>query len=838
MFPWTGGGHRWIQAKITWLYWTFFLLSLLTLALIASAAVSIWKRPDEGFSWSPTHQVIELDPTGPGAKAGVQTGDVLVELDGVPITAASYLYADKKPGDQVTFSLRRQEQSYTVPVTLRTTPPALALRRLGSLTIALCLWLISILFVSLKPTARASQLFFLYIQVGAGTLAVGEFSAFNVAWAAGLLNVLLCLLFVLIFYLHIFFPLPKSIPRRKLLVGFSYGLSLILALSYVLLNPARFQTFSWYPIWHTSVRLALTLSILTSVSLIFYTCLTAPKFWIRRHVGLILLGTIWAAAPTVFLFLPHDVLTSPPFIALEIAFLSLPLIPLAYSTTSYQYKLLDIDRFLNRSLVHFNLGLVWVGLYLLLATVLNALFPKVMFARPLLGALVTLLMAMALVPLRQKIQKWVDRLFYGGWYDYRSVVASVSGALSGAQDEATLVEQLVHRVTVTMSLRGAALFLADESGALTLRGSTGFELLPGMETCTASDGSLAQLLRREARPLETPQVQQWLTDESSPNPERTWLEVKYAQLWLPLVFKEELQGALLLGAKKGNAFFDTEDLTILATLAHQAALAAENVRLLGTLRRQVEQLTLLREELEVTHRRLLTSREEERKRLARELHDRLLQELFALNIGLQTVTRMTGDAPLVERLVSMRRDVVRLADETRRLCTELRPPALSAMGLADAIRSYTGELAGRWGNVRVIGGFYDVHRKASRPRLTITLDLDRDRKCLDDQVAIALFRVYQEALANVEKHAAAENVWVRERLENGRVELSIRDNGCGFIVPGHLGQFVRQGHFGLLGVKERIATVGGEMWIASQPGAGTEIRVWAPADGDGKREKQ
>lgn len=836
MFLRVGWVGRWTQGRITWLYWAFFLFSLLTLALIASAAASVWSRPDEGFAWSPTHQVIRLEPTGPGAQAGVQAGDIVVELDGAPIATASHLYADKKPGDEVIFAMLREGQLYTLPVTLRASPPALALRRLGSLSIALCFWLLSILFVSLRPTTKASQLFFLYIQVGAGTLAVGEFSAFNVAWATGLLNVLLCSLFVLIFYFHIFFPLPQSVPRRKLFVGFSYGLSLALALSYVLLSPARFRTFAWYPMWHSGVRVALALSVLASVGLIFYACLTAPKFWIRRHMGLVLLGTIWAAAPMVLLFLPHEVLTSPLFIALEVAFLSFPLIPLAYSSTSYKYKLLDIDRFLNRSLVHFNLGLVWVGLYLFLATLLNALFPRVMFARPLLGALVTLFMAMTLVPLRQRIQKWVDRLFYGGWYDYRSVIAGVSGVLSGAQDEVTLVEQLVHRVTVTMRLRGAALFLAGESGALALRGCTGFELLPEMETCVASDGPLAQLLRQEARPLETFDVQQRLADEALPNPERAWLAVKYAQLWLPLVFKEELQGALLLGAKKGDDFFDAEDLTILATLAHQAALAAENVRLLGALRRRVEQLTLLRDELEVTHRRLLTSREEERKRLARELHDRLLQELLALNIGLQTASRTTGEVSVVERLAALRQDVIRLADETRRLCAELRPPALSAMGLADAIRSYTGELAERWGNVRVIGGFYDAHCGASKPQLTITLDLDRDRRCLEDEVAIALFRVYQEALANVEKHAAAKNVWVRERLEKGQVELSIRDDGCGFAVPNHLGHFVRQGHFGLLGVKERMATVEGKVQITSQPGAGTEVLAWAPVNG--KRERK
>ena len=112
--------------------------------------------------------------------------------------------------------------------------------------------------------------------------------------------------------------------------------------------------------------------------------------------------------------------------------------------------------------------------------------------------------------------------------------------------------------------------------------------------------------------------------------------------------------------------------------------------------------------------------------------------------------------------------------------------------------------------------------------LTFWLDLVHDRKRISDAVAITLFRVYQEALANIEKHANARNVWVTERLEDGRVSLSIRDDGCGFVVPDHHGLLVRHGHFGLIGIYERLAAIGGETRIFSQVGVGTEISVSGP----------
>jgi signal transduction histidine kinase len=820
----------WNQGRATGPYWAFPCIAILTLALIISAVVQVQGLPDGGFTWSLTNKVLAIDPSGPAARAGIQVGDVVIERDGKPFSTTSNLDRGDEPGDNVAFSLLRDGQRHVVSVTLRVAPPSVIFRRLMPLVIALSFWSISVATMFVKPVAPESWLFFLCSQAGAGVLAAGTLSSLNVAWAISLFNVLLCLLAALLVHFHLRFPVPKFASSRGLVLNCSYGLSLILLLPYILWNPLVFKTLSWHPIWRSSVRVTFALATLGCVVLLAHAYLTAQDPQIRRQVRLVAIGTALAFAPVVSLSILPEALIGAPLVLYEVTFPTLIFIPLAYAVAIYRYKLMRIDRLLNRSLVHSALGLLWIAAYLFLTVELNRLFPETLLSRPLLGALVTLGIAVTLIPLRQRIQAWVDRVFYGGWYDYRSVIAGVSTVLAEAQDEATLVNQLVHRVATTMGLHCAALFLADESGTLTVRGYVGTEC-PMSEIRLSAASPLARSLCQEAQPLEATDLGQRMREETLSGAEQTWLHMEDIRLWVPLVFGDELQGILVLGSKRADDFFDVEDVRILKTLAQQAALAAKNVRLLESLRRQVEQLTSLRDELETTHRRLLTSREEERRRLSRELHDRLLQELLAVNIALQSAVQLVDDSRAVERLNDMRQGVLRLADETRRICAELRPPALSIMGLADAIRSYTDEQAERRGNARVVGGFRDDLHWPSRPDLTITLDLAQDRRRLSDEVAITLFRVYQEALANVEKHAAAKNAWVEERLQNGVVHLSIRDDGCGFIVPDHLGQLARHGHFGLMGVYERVAAVGGEARITSRPGGGTQVLVSTPVGG-------
>jgi signal transduction histidine kinase len=577
-------------------------------------------------------------------------------------------------------------------------------------------------------------------------------------------------------------------------------------LLFVIFGP-RFATSPWHPLLYSFIRLYFAFSILVAVISLIHTYITAPLE--RRRIRLVGLGTTFAFFPLIAFSILPEILLDIPILPYELSFPFLILIPLSYAYAISKYKLVQIDLILNRGVVYFVIGVIWAGLYLASVMALDYLLPSTVIGRPLLGALITLIMAALFAPLKERIQALVDRAFYGGWYDYRSVIGQVSRSLSQVLDASQLVELLVNQLSATMRLRETALLLPDADSTLTVRGSKGF--LPEItSTHVRGDGALARALQKMAGPAETPQLRRALAGSELSDEERALLGCDEVQLWLPLVFKGDLRGLILLGAKSTEDFFDAEDRRILGTLAQQAGLAAENVLLVEELRRKLNEITAVKTELEEAHHGLARGREEERKRLAREIHDIPVQKLIETIYAVKRCQRGAEGSLLEEELKKLQEEMLHLLKELRRICQELRPPTLDIFGLASAMRSHTEDF---------------------KAPFAVDLDLMDDNKQLPEEVAINLFRVYQEALTNVEKHAGAERVEVKLNLSPDEVMLSIRDDGCGFVVPQRIGEFVRQGCFGLTGMKERTEMVGGRLQVISQPGEGTEIGAWVPLQG-------
>jgi signal transduction histidine kinase len=216
-------------------------------------------------------------------------------------------------------------------------------------------------------------------------------------------------------------------------------------------------------------------------------------------------------------------------------------------------------------------------------------------------------------------------------------------------------------------------------------------------------------------------------------------------------------------------------------------------------------------EIEQLHRQLLHAREEERRRLARELHDQTLQEIAALNFQLPATQTPEG-------LRQVRSQLRTILTNLRRVCGDLRPPALDSHGLVPAMRTQLRELV-------------------DESPLRATFDVEGDpaqAQTLPEEISVALFRVFQEAVQNAQRHAAARHVEVTLRLEPQRVELAVEDDGCGFVVPRHLSQLVAANHFGLAGLHERVELLGGELTIDSAPERGCRIEACIPLmNGDG-----
>lgn len=201
--------------------------------------------------------------------------------------------------------------------------------------------------------------------------------------------------------------------------------------------------------------------------------------------------------------------------------------------------------------------------------------------------------------------------------------------------------------------------------------------------------------------------------------------------------------------------------------------------------------------------------EEERKRIARELHDDTIQSLAVLALDIQGVikaNRSTGASPeITARLEDLRQRCSGIADGVRRYTYKLRPAVLDQMGLIAALEQLTGEMQDESG---VIG----------------QLEATGEERRLSADLELGLFRIVQEALQNVRKHARARRVWVRVNFSDTGVSLDVSDNGRGFQVP-QIEDLTGQGKLGLLGIQERVSLFGGRLKVISSPGQGTTLSI-------------
>ncbi|MGD0493402.1 MAG: ATP-binding protein [Steroidobacteraceae bacterium] len=206
-------------------------------------------------------------------------------------------------------------------------------------------------------------------------------------------------------------------------------------------------------------------------------------------------------------------------------------------------------------------------------------------------------------------------------------------------------------------------------------------------------------------------------------------------------------------------------------------------------------------------RRLLAVQEDERRRLSRELHDEFGQLLAGITLHLQAAKGLAGDAARsrLEECVALIQDA---GAQLRSLVLELRPTMLESAGLVPTLRWLAKQHEERTGMVtQVVGELNDVR----------------------SDLAIACFRAVQEALTNVIRHARAQHAWIELNQTDDRLELAIRDDGVGFEVAKALDQAANLGRLGLLGMKERVQILGGDIEIHSEPGGGTRIRISLPA---------
>jgi PAS domain S-box-containing protein len=231
---------------------------------------------------------------------------------------------------------------------------------------------------------------------------------------------------------------------------------------------------------------------------------------------------------------------------------------------------------------------------------------------------------------------------------------------------------------------------------------------------------------------------------------------------------------------------------------------SERLRAQAALERVNRELELSHERLRALSRRLLEIQEEERGRLARDLHDDIGQALTALKIQVESLRLAAAEPAQRSRVDECVETIQSTLERVRQLSLSLRPPQLDDLGLAAALRSH-------------------LDRQARVAGLAPHFDADEAPHDIAPETETACFRVAQEAITNVLRHARARNLWVRLFDSGGRLALSVRDDGLGFDVRTVRG-------LGLAGMEERTALAGGSLELHAAPGKGTVVLATFPLE--------
>lgn len=382
-----------------------------------------------------------------------------------------------------------------------------------------------------------------------------------------------------------------------------------------------------------------------------------------------------------------------------------------------------------------------------------------------------------------------------------STIYKISDILISAPVLDGLLEGIADKLTALFDLPLCALILSDEDGpevyAFREAGSAanGKSVSRGL-TSPAVDAALKRAFAANRRPAKVSDLEGFALEEIFPG-----TPVAEDGYVFPLFERNRYLGAIVIAGRSGiNLSVDEEDL--LATIANQVAAALARARLHESLR-----------EDEIIHRRLLhqtiTAQESERRRLAAEIHDSVVQSLVGISYRLQAVEKKLspeGDDELRADIKVVEEQLNTNIRELRDLLLGLRPPMLDDMGLYKALEVHLKNFKTR-NSIQ-----YSFQLPESPPRLT------RDAQ-------INLFRIVQEALNNVEKHAGASHVTVEIGTTPQKLFLTVRDDGKGFSAARSRG---KPRNLGIAGMRERTELLGGQIKMKSESGRGTIVSLDVP----------
>jgi signal transduction histidine kinase len=722
--------------------------------------------------------ISRLSPHSPGEQAGHQVGDKIITIDGRAITNLNIpIHQLKKTGDVELYVIQREDQTLTIPLQVGTFTDHLdylvKIIPLQLLSLSIYCLGVVLLFFSSAADIRARLIALVWVLAGLAIAATGP-GYTSCAWfAPNIAMISFALLIFISISAHLYFPVPTfSDHTRKIIIWTLFGFSMALIVAYSVqqiyfalngLNPPTSLTVN-------AINYPFYLCWLVNIGLLVKNRYFVNDAEIKRQTGIILIGTLIGFLPLLlFSQLPYLIFgPDSEFILLpsNLSVLALIIIPVSYGYVIYQRKLLKIDFIINRAVVLFililSIFLASLAILVFISSILD-----LPFAVAVTGSFLCVLVALISTTWQKKIQIQVDQILYGGYYDYTTVTSDLSNLLAQTIDRSTFINLLTNEFPGMMKIeKSALLLLTDNRLELQNPGDQAFS--------TTNHDEVFKLLLKADGPIR---AQNFWNSVGSDTVGR-WGLFSWAQLFVPIVHRDTLYGVLILGERVTGNIYSNQDLQIIGTVGQQASLSIANIMLVEELRGLTQQLVRLDEE--------------QRKKVARELHDTVLQNLFFVK---QRLTRSDPEAvTYVDQTIAMLRQTIK--DQR---------PSLLDRGLILALQDLINDMEQIAADDLVILWHNDLEGDIT----------------LNDEQTTSIYRIVQEALFNVLKHAQADKAIVTAKMDHDTLLFQIEDNGIGIPEDGQ----APRPHYGLLGMGERATMIGATLSIVSEPDKGSTVTV-------------
>lgn len=770
-------------------------ISVVTLVWMGWTVSLAVQKPSIGAYWVSQSGIVYGIDVGHPSAGNFQVGDRIVNVDGFP--PADLYKLSNQNGQTIHILVNRDGEDHEINVQVRPSSIVAISGRLPPFFVSLAFWLAGGYVLAFSRSRRQAILFFMMSQCAVIALTCGNVSAYSPEWVKIGFFCGFLWLGVLAVHLHLVFPSRVEL-KRPTQIG--YGLVLATALissGYILEKVYGQELLSTSIMWFAAILL-FGLDMVLVVWALFRSYRNSRTALERNQAGIIALSAVIGIFPVVTIILIPQLIMGYPLVSIDLAFLALLTLPIGYGFAIYRYRLIGVKETINRSLAFVLIGLILTGFYSLLYTFSTKLISPTITQSPIWGLVTTVFLAGLTTRMYGALTQFMNNILYGGWYDFRMVVNQTKNSLATADlSRETIGVTLCQVIGQSMRLETVSLLLPDGlRSKFAYHRPVEVDLLPAdkcealMTAITAIEESGGGLITWNANFTK---MYRQIENDHAIQP----------KLLAPMCGKDgALLGVFFIGEKRDGEPFNDSDIDILKVVLHQAQFSLENVKLIQEVQARSDKITHL-------HRKLLQARDEERKHIARDLHDQVIQSLAGANYQMADV-RVKLNGAQDETLIKVQKEVRESIGVLRQICEDLRPPLLDVADFFDALRTRIAEI-----------------EEASDFIVRVSIDGNEQQE-LDDDVKMCVYRLVQESLINIQKHARADHAEVWVEVTSELVTVMVTDNGVGFAVPEDLENLVPDKHFGLIGIKEMVDAVNGSLTIRSSPRQGCEIAAQVP----------